>query len=118
MPRVAILRYKQARVCGQGVPPVRGSDFCLLCRAQVRGLHSNLLCKTQVASNKIAMTTGHRPPAICSGSMRCLRIQQPPKQVELRLHLGCGCGPSHSERGLESRERVAEDLEHLVEGKG
>ncbi len=50
--------------------------------------------------------------------MRCLRIQQPPKQVELRLHLGCGCGPSHSERGLESRERVAEDLGHLVEGKG
>jgi hypothetical protein len=31
-----ILRSKQARVCGQGVPPVRGSDFCLLCRAQVR----------------------------------------------------------------------------------
>ena len=50
--------------------------------------------------------------------MRCLSIQQPPKQVELRLHLGCGCGPSHSERGLESRERVAEDLGHLVEGKG
>ena len=49
--------------------------------------------------------------------MRCLRIQQPPKQVKLRLHLGCGCVPSHSERGLESRERVAEDLGHLVEGK-
>ena len=66
-------------------------------------------------SGLIKLTT----PAIRAGQCAaCVRIQQPPKQVELRLHLGCGCGPSHSERGLESRERVAEDLGHLVEGKG